>query len=96
MEKGKRIGAELQLAEAIIEHIQYFLNGNEAVQTTLLSYVDFHKRAFEHKSDFEFWKMVNMMDSSCGICFATSSVRIGKPYDIKIGVGADERLANKV
>ncbi|KAL8522211.1 hypothetical protein ACS0TY_012378 [Phlomoides rotata] len=37
MEKGKRVEAEFQLPEAIIQHIQSFLNGKESAQTTLLS-----------------------------------------------------------
>ncbi|KAL8537404.1 hypothetical protein ACS0TY_012517 [Phlomoides rotata] len=37
MEKRKRVEAEFQLPEAIIQHIQSFLNGKEAAQTTPLS-----------------------------------------------------------
>ncbi|KAL8525249.1 hypothetical protein ACS0TY_014760 [Phlomoides rotata] len=61
MEKGKRVEAEFQLPEAIIQHIQSFLNGKEAAQTTLLSKswndawltrpnLDFDQKAFERKS----------------------------------------------
>ncbi|KAL8522209.1 hypothetical protein ACS0TY_012376 [Phlomoides rotata] len=61
MEKGKRVEAEFQLPEAIIQHIQSFLNGKEAAQTTLLSKswndawltrpnLDFDQKEFERKS----------------------------------------------
>ncbi|KAL8510285.1 hypothetical protein ACS0TY_017188 [Phlomoides rotata] len=62
MEKGKRVETEFQLPEAIIQHIQTFLCGKEAAQTTLLSKswyaawltrpnLDFDQKAFARKTD---------------------------------------------
>ncbi|KAL8515772.1 hypothetical protein ACS0TY_014459 [Phlomoides rotata] len=70
MEKGKRLEAELQLPEAIIQHIQSFLTGKEAAQTTLLSKpwyaawltrpdLDFDQKAFARKSDIDTQRCAN-------------------------------------
>ncbi|KAL8515767.1 hypothetical protein ACS0TY_014454 [Phlomoides rotata] len=75
MGKGKRLEAELQLPEAIIQHIQSFMSGKEAAQTTLLSKsdltrpdLDFDQEDFVGKSDYYdtrrsgekgLWKFVN-------------------------------------